>query len=143
MTLGVDGCHGSVHSLSHALLHNDGIGAGSQVLQALPDHGLSQQGGGGGAIAGHIVSLGGNLPHQLSAHVLEGIVQLDLLGDGHAVVGDQRRTELLIQHHIAALGAQGDLYGIGQLIDAGLQSLPGLVAALDNFRHIDCLLYCR
>ena len=139
----MDRRHRGLHGLGHALLHNDGVGAGGQILQTLPHHGLRQQGGGGGAVAGHIVGLGGNLPHQLRAHVLKGIVQLDLLGDGHAVVGDQGRAELLIQHHIAALGAQGDLYGIGQLIDAGLQSLPGLVAALNNLRHIDCLLYCR
>ena len=105
--------------------------------------GLGQQGGGGGAVAGHIVGLGRNLADKLSAHVFKGIVQLNFLGDGYAVVGDQGSAELLVQHHIAALGAQGDLYGIGQLIDAGLQSLPGLVAALNNLRHIDCLLYCR
>ena len=99
------------------------------------DHGLSQQGSGGGAVTGHIVGLGGHLAHQLCAHVLKRVVQLDLLGDGHAVVGDQGRTELLIQHHVAALGTQRDLYGIGQLIDTGLQSLAGLVPALDDLRH--------
>ena len=99
------------------------------------DHGLSQQGSGGGAVTGHIVGLGGHLAHQLCAHVLKRVVQLDLLGDGHAVVGDQGRTERLIQHHVAALGTQRDLYGIGQLIDTGLQSLAGLVPALDDLRH--------
>ncbi len=115
LALLVDGGHGGVHGLGHALLHDDGIGAGGQVLQTLADHGLGQQGSGGGTVAGHVVGLGGHLAHQLSAHVLKRIVQLDLLGDGHAVVGDQGRAELLIQHHVAALGAQGDLYGIGQL----------------------------
>ena len=42
---------------------------------------------------------------KLRAHVLKRIVELDLLGDGHAVVGDERRAELLIEHHVAALGA--------------------------------------
>ena len=70
--------------------------------------------------------------HQLRAHVLKRIVQLDLLGDGHAVVGDQGRAELLIQHHVAALGTQRDLNGVGQLIDAGFQCLAGVVAALDD-----------
>ena len=47
----------------------------------------------------------------------------------------QRRAELLIQHHVAALGAQGDLDGIGQLIDAGLQSLAGFFPALNDLSH--------
>ena len=131
----MNGGHSSVHGLGHALLHNDGIGAGGQVLQTLADHGLGQQGGGGGAVAGHVVGLGGHLAHQLRAHVLKRILQLDLLGDGYAVVGDQRSAELLIQHHVAALGAQGDLDGIGQLIDAGLQSLAGFLPALNDLSH--------
>ena len=40
-----------------AQLH--GVGARSQVLQALVDDGLGQDGGGGGAVAGHIIGLGG------------------------------------------------------------------------------------
>src|SRR5699024_2021576 len=71
-----------------------------------------------------------------SLHDALPIFQLDLLGDGHAVVGDEGGAELLVQHHVPALGAQSDLYGIGQLVDAGFQSLAGLVAPLDELRHI-------
>ena len=71
-----------------------------QVLQALVDDGLSQQGGGGGAVADHVVGLGGDLLHQLSAHVLKGVLQLDLLGDGDAVVGDQGSAGDLIAVHL-------------------------------------------
>ena len=109
-------------------LHDHGVGAGGHVLHALADEGLGQQGGGGGAVAGHVVGLGGDFLHQLGAHVLKGVFQLDFLGDGHAVVGDQGSAELLVQHHVAALGAQGDLYGICQLVDAGLQGLAGFLA---------------
>ena len=72
----------------------------------------------------------------LGVNVLERIVQFDLLGDGNTIVGDEGCAELLIQHHVAALGAQGDLYGIRQLVDAGFQRLAGLVAALDDLCHI-------
>ena len=41
--------------------------------------------------------------NKLCAHVLESVVQLDLLSDGNTVVGDQRSAELLIQNNIAAL----------------------------------------
>ena len=135
LAVGLDGLDGGGGGLSNALLHDHGIGAGGQVLQTLADDGLSQQGSGGGTVASHVVGLGGDFLHQLSAHVLKGIGQLDLLGDGHAVVGDQGSAELLIQHHIAALGTQGDLHGVGQLIDALLQSLAGLFAVANNLSH--------
>ena len=99
------------------------------------DHGLSQQGGGGGTVAGNIVGLGGNLLHQLCAHVLKGIGQLDLLGDAHTVISDEGSAVLFIQNHVTALGAQGDLNGIGQLVNAGLQSLAGFIAAHNELRH--------
>ena len=99
------------------------------------DHGLCQQGSGGGAVTGNIVGLGGNFLHQLRAHVLKGIGQLDFLGDADAVVGDEGSAVLLIQNYVAALGAKGDLNGIGQLIDAGLQSLAGFIAAHNELRH--------
>ena len=39
---------------------------------------------------------------------------------------------MLLQHHVAALGAQGDLDSIGQLVNAGFQSLAGFVIAVEN-----------
>ena len=66
------------------------VGAGRHVPQALADHRLGQHGGGGGAVAGHVVGLGRDLLDQLGAEVLVRVGELDLLGDRHAVVGDQR-----------------------------------------------------
>ncbi|PQP55170.1 hypothetical protein C6A88_00180, partial [Mycolicibacterium austroafricanum] len=40
-------------------------------------------------VAGDVVSLLGNFLDQLSADLLVGILQLDLLGDGHTIVGDR------------------------------------------------------
>jgi hypothetical protein len=45
--------------------------------------------------------------------------ELDLLGDRDAVLGDGRRTELLLEDHVATLGAESDLDRVGQLVDAG------------------------
>ena len=36
---------------------------------------------------------GGDLAHHLRAHVLELVLELDLLGDGDAVLGDARGAE--------------------------------------------------
>ena len=131
----LDGFHSGLGGLGHALVHHHGVGASHQVLQALMDDGLGQQGGGGGAVAGHIVGLGGNFAHQSSAHVFKGILQLNLLGDGHAVIGDEGGTVFALEHHIAALGAEGDLDSIGQLVNAGFQSLAGFVIAFENLCH--------
>ena len=133
--VGLNGLHRGGGGLGDALFHDHGVGAGGQILQTLADDGLGQQGCGGGAVTGHIVGLGGDLLHQLSAHVLKRVVQLNLLGDGHAVVGDQGGAELLVQHYIAALGTHGDLHGIGELVDAALQRVTGFLAVADNFSH--------
>jgi hypothetical protein len=79
------------------------------------------------AVAGVVRSLRRRLLHQLHAHVLDLVAQFDLLGDGHAVFGDGRRAELLLDDDIAALGAEGDFDGVGELVDA----TPERVARLD------------
>ena len=136
------GAHGRFHSLIHAAAEHHGVGAGRQVAQALADHGLGEQGGGGGAVAGDVVGLDGDFLHQLSAHVLKGILKLDLFGDGHAVVGDEGRAVLLLEHDVAALGAEGDLDGICEGVDAGFQGLAGVVAVFELLCHNVFLLNC-
>ena len=57
-----------------------------------------------------------------------GVFELDLAGDGHAVVGDGRRAELLVEHDVAALGAKRHLDRVGELVDAPLEGATrGLV----------------
>src|SRR5699024_4087444 len=76
------------HGLVDAALERDRVGAGRDVPQSLLDQGLGEDGGGGGAVARDVVGLLGDLHHQLGADLLVGIVEFDLLGDRHAVVGD-------------------------------------------------------
>src|SRR5690606_10026717 len=59
----------------------------------------------------------------------------DLAGDGDAVVGDRRGAPLLVEHHVAALGAEGHLDGVGEGVDAPLQRLAGVVAELQLLGH--------
>ena len=92
--------------LLDALLEAHRVGAGGDVAHAVVDHRLGEHGGGGGAVAGDVVGLGGDFLHQLGAHVLERVVELDLLGDRHAVVGDGRGAELLVEHDVAARRAR-------------------------------------
>ena len=67
---------------------------------------------------GDVVRGRGDLADELSALVLEDVLDLDLACDRDAVVGDRRRAELLVQHDVAALGAERDLDGVGERVDA-------------------------
>jgi hypothetical protein len=113
--------------LLDAALERHRVGAGGDVAQALADDRLGEHGGGGGAVAGDVVGLGGDLAHELGALVLEDVLELDLTGDGHAVVGDRRRAELLVEHDVAALRAERDLDGVGEDVDAALERAARLL----------------
>src|SRR4051794_23466562 len=84
----------------------------------LADDRGGEDGGGGGAVAGEVAGLARHLAHHLRAHVLELVGELDLLGDGHAVLGDPRRAEALLEHDVAALGPQRHLHRVGEGLDA-------------------------
>ena len=120
-------------ALLHALPQEHGVGAGLHAADALLDQALGKDDGRRGPVAHQIVGPAGHGAHQLSAHVLEGIAEKDLLGDGHAVVGDQRRAEMTVQHHVPAAGAQGHPGHIGQLIHAPQQRVAGLCTEKNRF----------
>ena len=116
------------------------VGPGGDHPQAFAEDRLGQHGGGGGAVAGDVVGLAGGFLDQLGAEVLVGVVQLDVLGDGHAVLGDLRRAPALVEHGVAAAGAERAAHGPGQLAHAGGQRLPGLVVKDHLFCHSGFLL---
>ena len=114
------------------------VGAGGHVAQARGHHGLGEHGGGGGAVAGDVVGLGGDGLGELRAEVLERVLELDLARDGDAVVGDGRPTELLVQHDVPAARAEGDLDRVGQLVHPALQRAAGVSSKLICF-GMSCL----
>jgi hypothetical protein len=76
--------------------------------------------------------LGSDFLDHLGAHVLELVLDFDFLGHGDAVLGDDRRAEGFFNQHIAALGAQGYLDGIGQGVDAPLSMASRALAPYFN-----------
>ena len=94
------------------------VHAGGHRLGPFPDDRLREHGRGGGAVAGDVVGFRRHLAHHLRAHVLELVFKFDFLRHRHAVLGDTRRAEALVEHDIAALGAERDLHRIGEDIDA-------------------------
>ena len=94
------------------------VHAGGNRLGAFLHDRLGEHGGGGGAVAGDVGGLRGDFAHHLRAHVLELVLELDLLGDGHAVLGDARSAERLVEHDVAALRAERNPHRIGENVDA-------------------------
>src|SRR5579859_3635501 len=123
-----------------AALQGHGIGAGSDGLDAFAVDGLGENGGGGGAVAGDVGSLAGDFTNHLGAHVLQAVFQFDFFGHGDAVLGDGRRTELLFDNYIAALGAECDFHGVGQKVDAAEDRLSRLFSVNDVLCHCFYLL---
>ena len=112
-----------------------GLAPAATLPQALAHQGLGQDGGGGGAVARDVVGLLGDLLDELGADLLVGLLELDLLGDGHAVVGDRGGAPLLVEHDVTALGAQGDLDGVGEGVEAALHAAAGLLVEGDDLGH--------
>ena len=128
---GGDGLDGLVH----AALEAGRGGARGDVAQALLDHGLGEDGRGGRAVTGDIVRLGRDLLRQLRAEVLVRVLELDLAGDGHAVVRDRRGAPLLVDDDVAALRAERHLDGVRELVDAALQRIARCVVELEFLGH--------
>jgi hypothetical protein len=99
------------------------VRAGDDVLRAFAIDRLRQHGGRRGAVARRVRSLARDLADHLGAHVLQRILQLDFLGDRDAVLGDRRRPELLVEHHVPALRAERDFHRVGQLVHAAQYGL--------------------
>ena len=103
------------------------VHAGGNRLGAFLDDGGGEHGRGGGAVAGDVGGLGRDLTHHLGAHVLELVFELDLLGDGDAVLGDAGSAEALVENDVAALRAERHPHGIGENVDPAQH----LVASID------------
>src|SRR5262249_56216210 len=116
-----------VDGLLHAALHEHRVGAGDDGAEALVEDRLGEDGRGGGAVAGHVAGLAGDLADHAGAHVLVVVFQLDLLGDGDAVLGDRGRAKALLEDDVAALGPERHLDGPGQLGDAAAHRIPGFL----------------
>jgi hypothetical protein len=98
---------------------------------------VREYGRGGGAVTGLIRGPRGDLAHQLRAHVLELVLELDILGDGHAVLGDARRTERLVEQDVAAFRAERHAHGMGQSVDPAQHPVARIDGEFDFLgRHV-------
>ena len=87
----------------------------------------------GFAVAGSVGRLGSHFAHHLGAHVLELVLQLDFLGDGDAVAVMRGSTERLVQHDVAAFGAERHAHRVSENFDAAQHLVAGVDAEFDFF----------
>ncbi len=111
-----------LHRLGHgevdAALQIHRVHAGGDRLGAFTDDRVRKHSRGRCAVARDVVGLRGHFAHHLGAHVLELVLELDLLGDGDAILGDARGAIALVKDDVAALGAKGHADCIGENVDA-------------------------
>ncbi len=101
-----------------------GFAPAATLRGAFTNECLGKHGCGCGAVASDIVGLLGDLFNEFGTDLLVGILEIDLLGDGHTIVSD-RGAPLLLENDVAALRAQGDLHGVGEHVHAALERPPG------------------
>src|SRR3984885_4261330 len=117
-----------------AALKRHRVGAGGDVPQALAHQRLGEHGRRRRAVTGNVVGLLSYFLDQLGTDLLPRVLELDLLGDGHAIVGDRGGSPLLLEYHVPALGAEGYLHGVGKLVHAALEAAPGVLVKRDHLR---------
>jgi hypothetical protein len=121
--------------LLHAADERRAIRAGGEELEPFLVERLGQDRRRGGAVAGDVVRLRGGFLHELHAEVLVGILELDLLGDGDAVVDDRRPAPTFVEHRAATARPERRLHGSRELRHAGEQPLLRLLVEHHLLRH--------
>ena len=129
--LGDDGFNGLVD----AFLDGERRSARGDNAQTFANDGLSQNGRGGGAVAGHVVGFGSDFFDQFRADIFERIGQFDFFGDGHAVFGDGRAAEFSFDNDVATLGAERRFNSVGDFVDATLKGAPCFFVKTNVFCH--------
>ena len=120
------------------------VHAGGNRLGAFLDDRGGKHGRGRGAVTGDVGGLRRDLAHHLRAHVLELVFELDLLGDGDAVLGDAGGAERFVEHDVAALGAERHLHRVGENVDAAQHLVARIDREFDFLgSHLSSLLFVQ
>ena len=78
---------------------------------------------------------GSGLTDQSNTGVLDVVFELDLLGDGDAVIDDLGSAELLFENHVATLGAKGDGNGFSEDVDPFFEGAASVLVVNDALSH--------
>ena len=109
------------------------IHAGSHILHAFVNDGLSEHRGGRRTVAGVVVGLRSHFAHHLGAHAFKLVLEVDFLSNGNAVLRDERTAEGAFEHHVAALGPQRNLHRVGERVDTANHADAGVITEKNLF----------
>jgi hypothetical protein len=104
--------------LVDAALELDRAVASRNHARALAVDRLREHRGRRRAVARDVGGLRSDLLDHLGAHVLELVLELDLLRDGHAVLRHRGRAPRLLDDDVATARAERGLHGVGEDVDA-------------------------
>mmetsp|Transcript_14238 Transcript_14238/g.36806 ORF Transcript_14238/g.36806 Transcript_14238/m.36806 type:complete len:512 (-) Transcript_14238:54-1589(-) len=122
----------SLRGRVHAPLDIHGVHPGGHRLAALPEDGAREHRRRGSAVTGVVIGPARDRLHQLRADVDHGPrLQVNGLGNGHAVLGHLRGAPRLLDDDVPALRAHGDGHGVGQAVATLKHQGPGLAAMPD------------
>src|ERR1700730_3676262 len=93
------------------------VHAGDHRFRALMDDRLRENGRRGGAVAGELAGLHGNLLEHLGAHILKPIGEFDFFGDRNAVLADSGRSVRFVEKDISTFRSQCDLDRVCECVD--------------------------
>src|SRR5207244_11746156 len=127
--------HRSLHSfptrrssdlgLLDAALQGHRVRTGRHVLEAAAEDGLGEDRRRRRAVARNVGGLGRDFLQHLGAHVLAGVLQLDFLGDGDAVLGQGGAAELLGDDDVPPFRPERHLDGVRHDVDTAQQRGAG------------------
>ena len=100
---------------SRPRLRSIALAPADHVAHAVGEDGVRQDGRGAGAVADDVAGLLGRLPQHLRAEVLLRVLEVEFLGDGHAVVADDRRAPFLLDQHGLGFRPERDAHRVGEL----------------------------
>ena len=122
---GAQGVRGGRRGPVQAALQIDGAGPGDDVAHAVGEDRVRQDSRRAGSVADGFACLFSRLPQHPGAEIFFRVLQLQFLGDGHAVVADERGAPFLFDQHRFGTGAQRDADGVGKLRGAAQDLVAG------------------
>src|SRR2546421_5568 len=121
--------------LLDAALQGHRVRAGRHVPEAAAEDGLGQHSRRRRAVARDVGGLGRDFLQHLGAHVLAGVLELDLLGDGDAVLGEGGAAELLGEDDVPPLRTERHLDGVRHDVDAAQERGAGFLVEQKLLGH--------
>jgi len=91
------------------------------------DHRLSENRGSGRSVSRDVAGAACRLFRELCAEVDEAVLDLDLFGDGHAVVRDDRSPEPSAEGDVATLGTESSPHRVRNDVDSNLERLARIL----------------